>query len=141
MKLREIYGNFREQEIGLTKSNENRKDYSEVVDPQAVAAQEMERDHKVQKVLEKKRNSFSVLKKDLAWGRVTQRVKALSASDSSVLSLDAAKEGSVNKGAFVTAFVETPTSVELFEKARNVDRRNVEERTFSGGGKAFDFTV
>lgn len=40
-----------------------------------------------------------------------------------------------------SAFIEAPTAVELFQKARNMDWRNVEERTFQTSGKYFDFTV
>ena len=42
---------------------------------------------------------------------------------------------------FMCAFVEKPTAVELFEKDRTMDRRNVAERMFAVGGKVMDFTV
>ena len=70
------------------------------------------------------------------WGRVIQKTK-----ESSNLREDNQSIERSGTKKFMCAFIETPTSVELFEKARNMDRRNVEERTFAAGGKVFDFTV
>ena len=63
--------------------------------------------------------------REVSWGRVMQKEN------------DAKKANAP----FVCAFVEKPTAVELFEKDRTMDKRNVEERAFSTGGKLFDFTV
>ena len=62
---------------------------------------------------------------EVSWGRVTQKGNV----------------SSMSSKPFMCAFVEKPTAVELFEKDRTMDRRNVEERTFAAGGKVIDFTV
>lgn len=65
------------------------------------------------------KNAYGMHLQDLTWGRVIQK----------------------GENALMCAFAEIPTAVELFQKARNMDWRNVEERTFAAGGKIFDFTV
>lgn len=70
-------------------------------------------------------NASGIHMKDLAWGRVIQKGNT---------------DASGNKP-LMCAFAELPTALELFKKARNMDRRNVEERTFVTGGKVVDFTV
>ena len=70
------------------------------------------------------------------WGRVIQKAYNTSGLKDAGQSVE---RSGANR--FMCAFVETSTSMELFEKDRNVDRRNVEERTFATSGKVLDFTV
>ena len=73
---------------------------------------------------------------DLAWPSfIAITATGLSCGMASVIT------GCFGNETFLCAFVEAPSAVELFEKERNLDRRNVEQRTFSTGGKVFDFTV
>lgn len=100
----------------------NTKAYSMLVNPSAKEKKEAGADKNAQENLS---NVHGRHMKDLAWGRVLQKGNT---------------DASGNKP-LMCAFAELPTALELFKKARNMDRRNVEERTFVTGGKVVDFTV
>lgn len=79
--------------------------------------------------------------KDLTWGRVVQKGQIPGADEVPGTDLDGRNDARMGADVLLCAFAELPTAVELFQKARNMDWRNVEERTFATGGKIFDFTV
>lgn len=100
----------------------NIKSNDVVANPLASETKAVKEDKNVQNNFQ---NADGIDMQDVSWGRVTRKENASSMS---------------NKP-FMCAFIEKPTSVELFEKDRTMDKRNVEERAFSTGGKVIDFTV
>ena len=92
-------------------------------------------------VQENTRKAEGIHIQDVAWGRVIQKGKVSSIHETPLSKQDGKKVVQIGNETFLCAFVEAPSAVELFEKERNLDRRNVEQRTFSTGGKVFDFTV
>ena len=86
-------------------------------------------------------NASGVHIEEMTWGRVIQKGKSSATEGAQVSREDNRNTPRFGMDALLCAFVETPTAVELFEKARSMDWRNVEERTFAKGGKVFDFTV
>ena len=78
---------------------------------------------------------------DISWGRVIQKEENSAVGKKDELRGNNRNMKQNGAGSFMCGFVETPTAVELFEKDRNMDRRNVEERIFAIGGKVLDFTV
>lgn len=92
-------------------------------------------------VQENTRKAEGIHIQDVAWGRVIQKGKVSSIHETPLSKQDGKKVVQIGNETFLCAFIEAPSAVELFEKERNLDRRNVEQRTFSTGGKVFDFTV
>jgi len=86
-------------------------------------------------------NALGVYAEDVSWGRVIQKEGISRSCDATKSGETGCNRKSNGTNEFMCAFVETPTVLELFEKDRNMDRRNVEERTFAMGGKVLDFTV
>ena len=100
----------------------NIKDYDVAINPIVSETKAVLEDKKVQDNLQ---NAAGMDIQEVSWGRVIQKRNT----------------SSNGSNAFVCAFIEKPTAVELFEKARNMDWRNTQERTFAKGGKIFDYTV
>ena len=86
-------------------------------------------------------NASGIHIEEMTWGRVIPKGKISATEAAQVSREDDRNTPHFGMDALLCAFVETPTAVELFQKARNMDWRNVEERTFATGGKIFDFTV
>ena len=87
------------------------------------------------------KNAYGMQLQDLAWGRVVQKGQNSEADEEPGAKRYGKSAARIGEDVLMCAFAEIPTAVELFQKARNMDWRNVEERTFVAGGKIFDFTV
>ena len=87
------------------------------------------------------KNAYGMQLQDLAWGRVIQKGQMTEPDKVQGVKQDDKNEVHMGGDVLLCAFAEVPTAVELFQKVRNMDWRNVEERTFAAGGKIFDFTV
>ena len=86
-------------------------------------------------------NAHGIHIQELAWGRVIQKEKVSSMNQMPVSEQDGRNTARIGADALMCAFAEIPTAMELFQKARNMDWRNVEERTFAVENRIFDFTV
>ncbi len=86
-------------------------------------------------------SAYGMQLQDLAWGRVVQKGQNSEADEEPGAKRYGKSAVRIGEDVLMCAFAEIPTAIELFQKARNMDWRNVEERTFATGGKIFDFTV
>lgn len=116
------YNDYQKNAENLTFLCFNIKDYDVAANSVVSETKAVLEDKKVQNNLQ---NAAGMDIQEVSWGRVIRKGN-ISSNDSN---------------AFVCAFVEKPTAMELFEKARNMDWRNTQERTFAKGGKVFDYTV
>lgn len=114
------------------------KEYNVLVNPSTPEKKAAGEDKKAQEYLY---NARGIHMQELAWGRVVQKGKSTSMNDTPFSGQDGRSADKIGTDALMCAFAEIPTAVELFQKARNMDWRNVEERTFSMGSRIFDFTV
>ena len=87
------------------------------------------------------KSAYGMHLQDLTWGRVIQKGQLSETDKVQGTKQDESNTERIGADVLMYAFAEIPTAVELFQKARNMDWRNVEERTFAAGGKIFDFTV
>lgn len=79
--------------------------------------------------------------KELIWGRVILKGK-VNPTDETPVARKAGREPVwIGVDSVKRVFSEVPTALELSQKDKNMDRRNVTQRTFSRGGEKLDFTV
>lgn len=118
------------------------KECNVLVNPSAPEKKAAMEDKKAQEQLY---NAKGICMQELAWGRVIQKGKVSSEQEMMISRMDGKKMDrnvAPNTGnTLMCAFAEIPTAVELFQKARNMDWRNVEERTFATSSRIVDFTV
>ena len=116
------YGDYQKNAENLPFLCFNIKDYDIVANPLVSEIKAVTEDESIQ---DNSHSAYGLNLQEVSWGRVIRKG-------------DASSKG---RNTFISAFIEKPTAVELFEKARNMDWRNTQERTFAVGGKVFDFTV
>lgn len=114
------------------------KEYNVLVNPSTSEKKMAGEDKKAQEYLY---HAYGIHMQELAWGRVIQKEKVSLTSEMPVSGQDGRNAASIGADALMCAFAEIPTAIELFQKARNMDWRNVEERTFAMGSRIVDFTV
>ena len=86
-------------------------------------------------------NAPGIYAEDAKWGRVVQKEAAYERLEKVDANSDKNSMYQNSNSTFKYGFVETSTATELAEKSRNMDSRNVGDRTFETGGQIFDFTV
>lgn len=99
----------------------------------------------LEKMSEKQReyieNAREARKQERAEEKASKEAKEDTVDESAVSKQEGREPVWIGASTIKSVFIEASTAEELFEKARNMDWRNVEERTFETSGKYFDFTV
>ena len=122
MNLIGAYNDYQKNAERMAFFSFNVSNNDEMVKPLVSEAKEVKENKSKQDIFQ---SAEGLDMQEVSWGRVTQKENT----------------SSMSSQPFMCAYVEKPTAVELFEKDRAMDRRSVEERSFTGSGKVIDFTV